>query len=156
MGYRTLRQCLDDLASTGQLVRIELPIDPHLEAAQIQRRVFQAGGPALYFASVKGCRFPMVSNLFGSMDRVRYIFRDSLESLAEMVALGFDPADVIRRPRLALKAPFAAWRARPRRVARGPVLAHEITIEQLPQLKSWPDDGGADITLPQGSSEDPQ
>ena len=57
MGYRKLRACVDDLAATGQLVRIEEEIDPHLEAAEIQRRVYQAGGPAIYFARVKGCRF---------------------------------------------------------------------------------------------------
>ena len=72
MGYRTLRACLHDLEATGQLVRIDEEIDPHLEAAEIQRRVFQAGGPAVYYARVKGCRFPMVSNLFGTMERVRY------------------------------------------------------------------------------------
>ncbi len=155
MGYRTLRQCLDELASTGQLVRIEQPIDPHLEAAEVQRRVFQAGGPAVYFASVKGCRFPMVSNLFGTMDRVRYLFRDSLDAVARLVELSVDPSDLLRRPRLYLKAPWLAWSARPRKVRGGPVLAKETTIDQLPQLKSWPDDGGAYITLPQVYTEDP-
>ena len=155
MGYRNLRQCIQDLEARGQLVRIEQPVDPNLEAAEIQRRVFRAGGPALYFASVKGCRFPMVSNLFGTMDRVRYLFRDSLESVARMVELGVDPAALLRRPRLLLKVPWSAWHARLRRVRRGPVLAHETTIDQLPQLKSWPDDGGAYITLPQVYTEDP-
>ena len=155
MGYRNLRACVEDLQATGRLVRIEQPIDPHLEAAEIQRRVFQAGGPAIYFASVKGCRFPMVSNLFGTMERVRYIFRDSLGSLAEIVALGVDPADVVPPPsagvagsagRLAGAAPQGPPRSR-----AGP----ETTLEQLPQLKSWPDDGGAYITLPQVYTEDP-
>ena len=85
MGYRTLRQCIEDLESKGQVVRIEQSIDPNLEAAEIQRRVFQAGGPVIYFASVKGCRFPMVCNLFGTMERMRYLFHDSLESLRRMV-----------------------------------------------------------------------
>ena len=39
MGYRNLRACVDDLAAVGQLVRIEEPIDPYLDVAQIQRRV---------------------------------------------------------------------------------------------------------------------
>lgn len=96
MGYRTLRECVEDLAAKGQVVRIEQPVDPHLEAAEIQRRVFQAGGPVIYFASVKGCRFPMVSNLFGTMERMRYLFRDSLESLRRLVELAIDPADALR------------------------------------------------------------
>ena len=78
MSYRTLRECVDDLAATRQLVRIDAEIDPHLEAAEIQRRVYQAGGPAVYFANLKGCRFPAVSNLFGTIERTRYLFRDTL------------------------------------------------------------------------------
>lgn len=157
MGYRTLRECVDDLQATKQLVRIEQPVDPHLEAAEIQRRVFRAGGPAIYYASVRGCRFPMVSNLFGTLERIRYIFRDSLELLHRLVQLAVDPGDVLRRPRLRLdlRTPWAAWHARPKRVRRAPVLAHGTTLPNLPQLKSWPDDGGAYITLPQVYTEDP-
>jgi len=154
MGYRTLRQCVEDLEAAGQLVRIEQPVDPHLEAAEIQRRVFQAHGPAIYFASVKGCRFPMVSNLFGTMDRLRFIFRDSLRSMERLVRLAIDPADVFRRPRLYWKTPWTARRARPRQVRSGPVLAHETTLDQLPQLKCWPEEGGTFITLPQVYTED--
>ncbi len=98
MGYRTLRQSIEDLEAKGQVVRIEQPIDPNLEAAEIQRRVFQAGGPVIYFASVKGCRFPMVCNLFGTMERMRYLFRDSLESLRRLVELSADPADAPAPP----------------------------------------------------------
>jgi 4-hydroxy-3-polyprenylbenzoate decarboxylase len=102
MGYRTLRQCVQDLEKTGQLIRIEHPVDPNLEAAEIQRRVFQARGPAIYFASVKGCRFPMVSNLYGTIERMRYLFRDSIEMLQRLVSLSVDPTDLLRRPLLEL------------------------------------------------------
>ena len=132
MGYRTLRACLNDLEATGQLVRIDEEIDPHLEAAEIQRRVFQAGGPALYFARVKGCRFPMVSNLFGTMDRVRFIFRDyARQRAAAGRAEGRSrPAGP---PTVASGRPAAA---RCGTCGRGacqsrPVLAHETTIDQL-------------------------
>ncbi|MBN1394050.1 MAG: UbiD family decarboxylase [Pirellulales bacterium] len=154
--YRSLRQCVDDLQSSGQLLRIEAPIDPNLEMAEIQRRVFRAGGPALMFNNVVGCRFPMVSNLFGTIERARYIFRDSLDRLRRLAALQVDPSDLMRRPRLYLKAPASALLTRPRTVRRGPVLECETTIDQLPQLKSWPDDGGAYVTLPQVYSEDPR
>jgi 4-hydroxy-3-polyprenylbenzoate decarboxylase len=156
MGYQTLRQCVDDLEATGQLIRIDQPVDPNLEAAEIQRRVFRARGPAIYYSSVKGCRFPMVSNLFGTMDRVRYLFRDSLAMLGRIVKLGFDPADFLRHPRLYLDAPWAAFRTRPRKVRTGPVLDEETTVGQLPQVRSWPRDGGAYITLPQVYTEDPE
>ena len=52
MTHHPLRECVDRLAASGQLVRIEQPIDPRLEAAAIHRRVQQAGGPALLFANV--------------------------------------------------------------------------------------------------------
>ena len=155
MGYRTLRDCIDDLDRSGQLVRIEEPIDPHLEVAEVQRRVFRCGGPAILFVQPVGCRFPMVGNLFGSMDRVRYIFRDSLSVLARLVTLQVDPMDFFRRPRLYMKTPWAALCARAHKVSGGPVLAHETTVDQLPQLRCWPDDGGAYVTLPQVYSEDP-
>jgi len=155
MGYRTLRACVEDLLATRRMIRLDVPVDPDLEAAEIQRRVFRAGGPALYFASVRGCRFPMVSNLFGTMDRVRYIFRDSLEGLARLVQFGVDPGDWLRRPRLMLKLPWWAWTARPKAVRRGPATTHEITVAQLPHLRSWPNDGGAFITLPLVYTEDP-
>lgn len=155
MGYRTLRACIADLEATGQLVRIATPIDARLELAEIQRRVFRVGGPALYFANIRGCRFPMVANLFGTIQRVRYLFRDTLQAVARLVKLQVDPADLMRRPRLYLDAPWHAWRTRPRRVRRGPILAHQTTVDQLPQLVSWPDDGGAYITLPQVYTEDP-
>ena len=153
--YRNLRQCVDELEATGQLVRIETSVDPELEAAEIQRRVFRAGGPALFFNQVVGCRFPMLSNLFGTMERVRYIFRHSLARLEQLVALQVDPADLMRRPRLHWRAPWTALLTRPRKVRSGPVLAREITINQLPPLKSWPDDGGPYVTLPQVYTEDP-
>ena len=153
--YHNLRQCVDELAAAGQLVRIDEPIDANLEAAEIQRRVFHAGGPALLFNHVVGCRFPMLGNLFGTIERVRYMFRHTLKRLEQIVALQVDPADLMRRPRLYLRAPWTALLTRPKKVGSGPVLAYEITLGQLPQLKSWPDDGGAYVTLPQVYTQDP-
>ncbi|MEE9602625.1 MAG: UbiD family decarboxylase, partial [Thermoguttaceae bacterium] len=114
-----------------------------------------AGGPALLFENVTACGFPMLGNLFGTIGRVRYMFRDSLEQLRRLVSLQVDPADALRRPKLYLGAPRSAWHARPKKVSGGPVLAGETSLERLPQLRSWPDDGGAYVTLPQVYSEDP-
>jgi len=155
--YRNLRQCVEDLEAGGQLRRIDIPVDPHLELAEIQRRVFRAGGPALLFTRVVGCRFPVLCNLFGTRERTRYLFRDAWELLKKIAALQVDPADLLRRPRLylSLKIPGAMLLSRPRKVRWGPVLSCETTIAQLPQIKCWPDDGGPYITLPQVYTEDP-
>ena len=155
MGYRTLRRCIDDLERTGRLVRIEQEIDPYLEAAEIHRRVFTAGGPALYFARVKGTRFPMTSNLFGTMERVRYVFRDALDAVRTLVQMKIDSAGVLKRPTGLLRAGRAALTTLPRRVKDGPILANRTAIAELPQLVSWPCDGGAFITLPLVYTEDP-
>src|SRR5580704_14059075 len=140
MGHRNLRECVLDLERTGQLVRIESEVAPFLEAAEIQRRVYQAGGPAVFYARVKGCRFPMVSNLFGSRERTRYLFRDTLETVRRLVALKIDPADAWKRPWHYRHVPTTLWSMQPKRVGNGPVLQNLTTIDQLPQLASWPND----------------
>jgi len=148
MGYASLRECIADLERTKQLVRIGVEIDPHLEAAAIQRRVYAAGGPALLFERVKGCAFPMVSNLFGTLERSRFLFRDSLDAVRRLVELKIDPSAAIKHPWSHRGALRAAWHMRPKFVRRGPIAECQATIRQLPQLVSWPDDGGAFVTLP--------
>jgi 4-hydroxy-3-polyprenylbenzoate decarboxylase len=153
VGYRNLRACLEDLERHGRLLRITDEIDAHLQAAEIQRRVYASGGPAVLFERVRNCRFPMVSNLFGTLDQARFLFRDTWDGVRRMIELKIDPQQLLRRPTRYLAVPWTALRMLPRRCSRGPVLEHQTTIRQLPQLKSWPDDGGAFVTLPQVYTE---
>lgn len=155
MGYASLSACVDDLSRTGQLFRVEHEIDPYLEMAEIQRRVYRASGPALYFPRVKGCRFPMVSNLFGTIERARYIFRDALEPVRRLVELKVDPSAFWRRPLRYAGVPFSALSLLPKKVDGGAVFANEVSVGELPPLVSWPQDGGPFITLPQVFTEDP-
>lgn len=150
----SLRKMLDDLAAAGHLVRLDEEIDAHLEAAEIQRRVYANGGPAVLFSRVRDCRFPMVSNLFGTIERARYLFRHTYDAVRRAIELKIDPAALVRNPLRYWSAPFTAWHMRPRRVGRGAVMASETTVSELPQLTSWPLDGGAFITLPQVYTED--
>src|SRR5262245_8988765 len=154
MGYSSLRACVNDLDRTGQLVRIEQEVDPYLEAAEIHRRVYQAGGPAIYYARVKGCAFPMVSNLFGAIERTRFLFRDTLNAVRHLVELKVDAQAFWRNPWRYRDVPKALWHLRPRFVSKGPILGNQITISELPQLQCWPRDGGPFITLPQVYTED--
>lgn len=155
MGYRNLQECISDLERHGMLKRIEVELDPELEIGCIQRRVYAAGGPALLFTNVRSCSFPMLGNLFGTLQRTRFIFRDSLAAIEKLVALKVNPAAAFKRPLSLISTVPAALHLLPRSVNRGPVLANRTTIGQLPQLKSWPLDGGAFITLPQVYSENP-
>ncbi len=153
MGYRTLQQCVFDLEKSGHLVRLDDQVDAHLEAAEIHRRVQAAGGPAILFANVKDCRFSMVSNLFGTLDRARFMFRDTLEPVRRAIELKINPAAFFRQPLRYWKAPWTAWTMQPRQCRGGPVQENTTSLTELPQLQSWPDDGGAFITLPQVFSE---
>ena len=91
MGHRNLHECVDDLDRTGRLVRIDVPVDPHLEAAEIQRRLYRARGPAVLFTRPKGCSFPILANLFGTPERARFLFRDTLDAVRKLVQLKIDP-----------------------------------------------------------------
>jgi 4-hydroxy-3-polyprenylbenzoate decarboxylase len=137
------------------LIQVEEPINPHLEMAEIQRRVYSSGGPAILFTNVIGCRFPMVSNLFGSIDQARYLFRDTLESVRRLIELKIDPTALTRHPLRYGWSPLTAIRMLPRKVRRGPVMEGRIELSDLPRLKCWPEDGGAFVTLPQVLSADP-
>ncbi|GAB4182523.1 MAG: UbiD family decarboxylase [Geothermobacteraceae bacterium] len=155
MGYRNLRECVDDLERSGQLVRVDVEVDPYLEIGAIQRRVYRSGGPALLFSRVQGCRFPMLANLYGTLERTRWLFRDSLRAIEALVKAKVDPLALLRRPMDLARAPLAARHLLPKRVGHGPVLERSCRLADLPQLVSWPQDGGAFITLPQVYSEDP-
>ena len=153
MGYRNLQECVAELAEKGELIRIEAEVDPNLEIGAIQRRVYQAGGPALLFTRVVGCRFPLLGNLFGTLGRTRFIFRDTLQDMERLVALKVNPFALLKEPLALARTPFAALHLLPKKVLSGPVLSRTTTIDHLPRLKSWPDDGGPFITLPQVYSE---
>ena len=154
MGYRSLADCTSDLLKSGRMLQIDELIDANLEAAEIQRRVYLSGGPALLFSNVVNCSFPMTSNLFGTLERARFIFRDTFENVQRAIQLKVDPSEAMRNPLKYWKAPFIALQMRPKFVRSGPVMQNETTLSALPFLKSWPDDGGPFVTLPQVYSED--
>ncbi|MFZ4857749.1 MAG: UbiD family decarboxylase [Desulfuromonadaceae bacterium] len=155
MGYINLQECVVDLERHKKLVRISVPLDPHLEIGALQRRVYQAGGPALLFTSAVGCRFPLLGNLFGTLERTRFIFRDTLDDIRRLVEIKINPFSLLKNPLDIVKAPLAAWHLLPAVSSKAPVLECSTTLSGLPQLVSWPRDGGAFLTLPQVYSESP-
>jgi len=154
MSYRNLRQCVTDLEKHKHLIRIDIEVDPHLEAAAIHRRVFQANGPAIFFTNVKNSKFPMVSNLFGNIARAKFIFRHQLATVEAMVACKAYPEKVLKTPLRWPKVLSGLWNSLPRIVRRAPLLENQTLISKLPQLVCWPKDGGAFVTLPQVHTED--
>lgn len=151
MGYRSLEQCVKDLERHGHLVRITEEVDPNLEMAAIHLRVFENNGPALLFENVKGSKYRAVSNLFGTLERSRFIFRDSLETVKRLVQLKGDPSLLMKNPSWIISAITGGIDALPFQWKTG---FEEVSISDLPQIKCWPDDGGPFVTLPQVYSED--
>ena len=154
MGYPGLNACVLDLERSGRLVRVREEVDPHLEMAAIHLRVHERGGPALLFEQVRGCRFPATSNLFGTLERARFLFRDTLARVQALVDLKYDPVRAIRRPFSSFAIAPTAAAALPQRRRGGPVRHGTAAIRDLPQIVHWPNDGGPFITLPQVYTED--
>ena len=154
MGYRSLQECVHDLKRTGQLSVIDQEVDPRLEAAAIQRRVYQAGGPAL-ISTGQGNGFPL------GVQRVRDN-RPGPVPLPRHSGCGSAPGRAQGRPgplgaqALALSGPAADALASAAQAGSPRAdLEHQTTIDRLPAIQSWPADGGPFITLPQVYTEDP-
>ena len=155
MKHRSTRDVIDDLRNEGRLIEVDDEVDPNLEIAEIQRRVYSNAGPAILFTNVKGCRFPAASNLFGSLDQARFLFRSTLDSVRKLIEVKLDPSAVPKRPFRYTGVPITALRMLPKKTRGGPVQSNTTTITELPMIKCWPDDGGAFVTLPQVLSENP-
>lgn len=155
MAYASLEECLIDLEKNGHLIRIKEEVDPYLEMAAIHLRVYAQKGPALLFENIKGSRFRAASNIFGSLERSKFIFRDTIESVQKIIALKNNPTEAFKKPFSHIGTALAAFKALPlKNPSSKPVLYEEIKISDLPLIQHWPMDGGAFVTLPQVYSED--
>jgi len=155
MGYKSLADCVKDLEKNGHLIRIKEEVDPYLEMAAIHMRVYDKQGPALLFENVKGSPFPAVSNLFGTLERSRFMFRDTLDNVKNLVSLRSNPMQAFKKPVQSLQAAFSGVSAYPLKAKRNaPILYGKTRISALPQIVNWPMDGGAFVTMPQVYTED--
>ncbi|HZB46829.1 MAG TPA: UbiD family decarboxylase [Pyrinomonadaceae bacterium] len=158
--HRNLRSFLQLLEREKDLAFIDAEVDPYLELAEVHRRVIAEGGPALLFRRVKGSRYPVVTNLFGTERRIGLAFGSKPEALVHRAVHVAEslmpprPSELWRQKSLALEA----LRLGTRRVRRAPVL--EVTdrparLDELPILTTWQEDGGPFVTLPLVYTEHP-
>jgi 4-hydroxy-3-polyprenylbenzoate decarboxylase len=153
--YNSLEACVTDLEKHGQLIRIKEEVDPYLQMAAIHLRVFENEGPAILFENVKGSKFPAVSNLFGTLDRSKFIFRDTLDKIKTLVDLKSDPIKAIKNPFKYANVGLTALSALPMKVGKNaPINFGKTYISELPQIVNWPNDGGPFVTMPQVYTED--
>lgn len=154
MKYTNLNDCLLDLEKHGHLIRIKEEVDPELEMSAIHLKVFSKGGPAILFEKVKGSPFKAVSNLFGTLDRSKFMFRDTFETMQELVQLRNNPLEALKKPFKYISTGLSALKALPKKSSFSSGHFKEIHISDLPLIKHWPMDGGAFVTLPQVYTED--
>src|SRR6266404_5860662 len=158
--HPNLRTFLDLLTRENDIVTINAEVDPYLEMAEIHRRVIARGGPALLFKRVKGSRYPVVTNLFGTERRIERAFGSKPEAMVrELVHV----AELLLPPKTS-----ELWKHRSlmldlvrlgtRNTTRSPVtqvVDRPPRLDQLPVLTTWQEDGGPFITLPLVYTENP-
>jgi 4-hydroxy-3-polyprenylbenzoate decarboxylase len=155
MHYSSLEACLLDLEKHGHLVRVREEVDPYLEMAAIHLRVYEANGPAILFEKVKGSKFRAASNIFGNLERSKFMFRNTFKLVQNLIDLKNDPIKSIKHPLQNFSTGIAALKALPKKnPLLKPVLYQEINISDLPLIQHWKMDGGAFVTLPQVYTED--
>lgn len=154
---------MDALRKNGELREIDAPVDPHLEIAEITDRVVKAGGPALLFTNVRGSKFPVLTNAFGTQRRMAgALDAATLDDVSERVRKMLDiapPGEGIFEKLGALRTFAPLANAIPQTVRDGScqdVVMREPDLTKLPVLTTWPLDGGPFITLPLVVTRDPR
>jgi len=137
----------------GELKRIKTEVDSNLEIAEIIRRQMYSNGPAILFENIKDYDMPVLANAFGSMKRLEIglemtDFTEIGQRIVDMTKMNI-PSGFLNKIK---KLPELSKMAEsfPKLEKNGPVT--EITLssasfDDLPILKSWPDDAGRFITL---------
>ncbi|CAG0998299.1 MAG: UbiD family decarboxylase [Bacteroidetes bacterium] len=154
MKYKNLAHCLSDLEKNGHLIRVKEEVSPSLEMASIHLRVFSKKGQAILFENIKGCKYKAVSNLFGTEERCQFIFRHTYQKVQHVIEVKNNPIKALKYPFKNFSVFLSLLKSLPKKVSFSSAQFEEISISDLPQIKSWKQDGGAFITLPQVYSED--
>ena len=157
--YKDLRDFIDMLEERGQLVRISQEIDPNLEMTEISDRTLKAGGPALLFENPKGYEYPVLTNLFGTPERVALGMGQqdvgALREVGKVLAMLKEPEPP--------KGMRDAWEKMPifkqvlnmgPKVVKKPVCQQvvikedDVDLYKLPIQTCWPGDAGPLVTWP--------
>jgi len=170
MAYRDLREFIKVIENKGLLMRIKAEVDPILEITEITDRMCksQMGGKALFFEKVKGSTFPVVTNLFGSFERMclalEVVELDDIGRRIENLLTQTPPKSLIEKLSLLPKLiEFSKYF--PRCIKNAPcqevVERENPDLSKFPIIKCWPHDGGTDdegrfITLPMVFTKDPE
>lgn len=155
MPFDNLQDLVSFLEARGHLVRIKESVSPHLEITEVTDRVVKKCGPALLFESPTDYEFPVLTNVYGSLERIKWIFNtEGLDDLGGRFKEFLDlkpPGSFVEKIKLLPKLKELAF-ALPKQVKEAPcqevVQTEEADLKELPVLTCWPKDGGPFITLP--------
>lgn len=166
MTFKDLREFIELLDRSGELKRIDAPVDPELEVTEITDRMVKNGGPALLFTKVRGHTTPLLINIFGTHRRVALALGvDHIDELVDRVrsltSMAQAPPTGIGGKLRALGDLVGLARSQPRTVRRAPcqevvLTGDEVDLYQMPNITCWPDDAGPYITLPLVITRDPE
>ena len=164
MAYKDLQDFLKTLDKRGELKRVGVELDPCLEIAEVTDRVSKGFGPAVLFEKVKGSRFPVLTNAFGSYKRMHLALEcESLDAMAEHIETFLEvkkPGGIIDKLKLLPKLARMA-NIFPKTVTSAPCqeVVHEgddVDLSLMPVLTTWPEDAGPFITLPLVITKNPR
>lgn len=157
MEYKDLRDFIKQLEELGELKRVNLEVDPYLEITEICDRALRSDGPALLFENVKGSKFPLLGNLFGTPRRVALgMGEDSVQALQEvgtLLAMLKEPdppkgmKDAWEKLPIFKKVLDMSPKERKGAPCQETVIeGEEVDLGQIPVQTCWPEDAAPLIT----------
>ena len=158
--FDNLQDFVKHLEKNGELHRVSVEVDPELEITEIATRALKLGKPALLFERVKGADFPLVINMLASERRIELALGKHPDELGEQL-ISFAEKVMPPSPKILFEESAMVRRlynARPKMVSvgRSQAVIESPNLSALPILKSWPQDGGRFVTLPQVITYDPR
>ena len=158
MPYNDLRDFINSLEKKGELVRIKTEVSPYLEITEILERLLLMKGPAVLFENVKGFNFPVVANLYGTIERVALGLEsdeEGLEEIGTFLAYLQHPEPPKGLIEAIKKLPFFAkiMSLTPKSVNRAPcqeviIQGDDVDLSRFPIMTCWPGDVAPLITWP--------
>ncbi|HVY98217.1 MAG TPA: UbiD family decarboxylase [Dongiaceae bacterium] len=164
MPYDSLRDFIARLEAAGRLKRVAAPVDPELEATEIQTRLIAEDGPAVIFEqpvsrkSGKAYQYPMLVNLFGTVERVAWgMDREPHELRQVGETLAFlkqpEPPGGFKEALGMLPLVKTVLAMKPKTVGYGPVqdvvlTGDQIDLGEFPIQGCWPNEPAPLITWP--------
>ena len=153
MAIEDIHEFVTELEKKGELKRVKTEVDSNLEIAEILRRAMYSNGPAILFENVKDYNMPVLGNAFGSIKRLEIglemtDFTEIGQRIVDMTKMDMPSGFLNKIKKLPELSKMAD--SFPKLENSGPVTevtSNSASFDDLPILKSWPNDAGRFITL---------